>query len=71
MEKIIGLKQLRENVSFYADEVQNGRSFIIIRRSRPLFKIVPVDAEENWELVVDFTAINPAGVALEKIISRL
>lgn len=39
---IIGLRELRENMEKYIREVRKGRSFIVVRRSKPIFKIVPV-----------------------------
>lgn len=43
METIIGLKELRENVAFYAKAVSQGQVFIVVKQSKPLFKIVPLD----------------------------
>jgi antitoxin (DNA-binding transcriptional repressor) of toxin-antitoxin stability system len=40
---IIGFKELRENAEVYIREIEKGRSFLVIRRSKPIFKITPVD----------------------------
>jgi antitoxin (DNA-binding transcriptional repressor) of toxin-antitoxin stability system len=40
--KIIGLKVLREQMAHYAAKVQQGESFVIVKQSKPLFKITPV-----------------------------
>ena len=69
MEKIVGLKDLRENLNKYASEVKRGKNLIIVRRSKPLFKIVPL--EEEWETVIDFTEINPRGVDARDVIAAL
>ena len=46
---IIGLKQLRQDTTRYAELVSKGQSFLIIKRSKPLFKIVPADTiSEFW-----------------------
>lgn len=58
MPKDISIKKLRENLSDVADLVEKGESFRVIRRSKPSFFIVKIDAEapeEEWETVVDFT----------------
>src|SRR3989344_1783262 len=58
MSKIIGLKELRENTEKYIAEVKKGKSFTIVRRSRPIFRIEPVDEwgdEGVWETVLDLT----------------
>jgi antitoxin (DNA-binding transcriptional repressor) of toxin-antitoxin stability system len=72
MTKIIGLKDLRENTDTYLAQVKKGQSFLVLRRSQPIFKMSPVDeAEEVWERVIDFTKIKKGGVALEQVLSRL
>ncbi|MFH1404921.1 MAG: type II toxin-antitoxin system prevent-host-death family antitoxin [Patescibacteria group bacterium] len=70
MQNMIPLKQLRQNVEKYATRVQKGYSFIITKRSKPLFKISPVD-EGSWEVVSDFTKIRKGGVDIDDMLSRL
>lgn len=59
MNTIIGLKELREDTERYINAVNKGRSFTVVRRSRPVFKISPaVDEwgdEGQWETVLDLT----------------
>ena len=69
MEQIIGLRELRENVEKYVDEVKKGKSIIVVKRSKPLFKMTPV--EEEWEEVIDFTKIRKGGVRIKEILARL
>ncbi len=57
MKNIVGLKELRENVDKFVTRVGRGESFVVMRRSRPIFRISPVDEEDGWETVVDFTKI--------------
>ena len=71
MPNIIGLRELRENVSQYAEQVAKGKSFVVVKQSKPLFKISPVDEEENWETVIDFTKIKKGGVAVEDIVAAI
>jgi len=70
MENIVTLKNLRENMQDYAQKVQNGRSFIVFKRSKPLFKISPIDLG-SWEEVIDFTKIKKGGVDLKELLHRL
>lgn len=70
MSKIIGLKQLREGVEQYVKEVQKGESIMVMRRSKPLFMLTPVDSEE-WEVVIDFTKLRKGGVNVNELIRRL
>ena len=56
-KNIVGLKELRENMDSYISGVEKGRSFIVVRRSRPIFRLAPIDVwgdEGVWEKVVDF-----------------
>ncbi|MCX6712558.1 MAG: type II toxin-antitoxin system prevent-host-death family antitoxin [Candidatus Vogelbacteria bacterium] len=72
MTKIIGLKDLRENTDTYLNQVKKGHSFLVMRRSEPVFRISPADeSEEIWERVIDFTKIKKGGVALDQILARL
>jgi len=70
MENIVTLKNLRENMQEYAQKVQNGDSFIVFKRSKPLFKITPIEAGV-WEEVIDFTKIKKGGVNLKELLQRL
>lgn len=70
MENIIGLKNLRENMLDYIKQVSQGKSFIVFKQSKPLFKITPIDDAE-WEEVIDFTKIKKGGVDIKDILSRL
>ena len=70
MENIVNLKNLRENMQEYAQKVQRGQSFIILKKSKPLFKISPIE-EGPWEEVIDFTKIKKGGVNLKELLKRL
>ena len=70
-EEIIGVKELRQNLDQYIAQIAKWKSFMVIRRSKPVFSISPINAEENWEEVADFTKIKKGGVKIEEILSRL
>lgn len=70
MSQIIGLKQLRENMRAYEKRVQSGQSFIVMKRSKPIFTISPVE-DEAWETVVDFTQLQKNGIRASELLSRL
>lgn len=70
MNNVITLKNLRENMQAYAQKVQEGQSFIVFKKSQPLFKIAPLD-EGAWEEVIDFTKIQKGGVDIGDILKRL
>ncbi|MFY9492927.1 MAG: hypothetical protein WAP55_00350 [Minisyncoccia bacterium] len=69
---IVGLKNLRNNMDAYITQVDKGKSFIVVRKSKPVFKISPPDeADGLWESVVDFTKIKKGGIKLDDLLSRL
>jgi prevent-host-death family protein len=71
-KNIIGLKELRENTETYIKRVNRGESIMVVRRSTPLFRLMPVDAEEvGWETVADFTTIDEKGVSARDILTSL
>jgi len=71
--KIVGLKELRENMDEYITKVKNGASFTIVRKSKPVFEIIPPENEDGgvWETVVDFTDIEPNGVSAKDVLRSL
>lgn len=69
---IIGLKELRENADAFIAQVEKGKSFIVVRRSKPIFKISPPDDDsELWETVVDFTKFYKDGIPAGQLLKKL
>ena len=71
MENLIALKDLRLNMDKYAAKVKAGASFIVLKQSKPLFKIVPIVDDERWEVLADFTKIKKGGVDIDELLTRL
>lgn len=68
----MGLKELRENMEKYASLIKKGKSFIVVKRSKPLFKISSIDEDDGlWETIVDFTKLRKGGISAEELLSRL
>lgn len=79
-DSMIGLKELRDNVDTYIAAIQKGKRFTVLRHSKPVFAIVPVeeveyDLEEldgpGWKTVIDFTKIKKGGVPIDEVIASL
>ena len=68
---IVGVKELRQNLDNYISQIKKGKSFTIVKRSQPVFKISPIDNEEMWEEIIDFTKMKNGGVKIEEILSRI
>lgn len=69
--KTVGLKELREDTEKYINEVSKGKSFVVLRRSKPIFTISPPESELLWETVVDFTSFDKKGVSAAEILKKL
>ena len=71
-QSIVGLKELREHVESYISKVKRGESFLVVRRSKPIFKISSPDEDDGlWETAIDFTKMKKGGVPLADVLSRL
>jgi len=73
-QTIIGLRDLRENLADYIAEIKKGKKFTVVRRSKPVFNITPIEngnEEGLWETVIDFTRIKKGGVSIDDILSRI
>ena len=71
---MVGLRELRENMDAFIKAVSKGRSFTVLRKSKPVFKIVPVDEwgdEGQWEVVADFRKLDPSGVSAKEVLKAL
>jgi len=67
MNNLVSLKELRTKLTDYTRLVsEKGNSFVVLRKSKPVFKIVPIE-EDSWETVGDFTQINKKGVSFEDV----
>lgn len=67
---IIGLKELRQNATDIAKRAEQGEVFVVVKRSKPIFKLSPIEEKTsaNQELK-DWTkeAINKYRPALEAL----
>lgn len=70
---IIGLRELRENTEHYIRAISKGKSFAVVRRSRPIFEIRPLDEDDErlWDTVIDFEKIRPGGVPAGEVAAIL
>ena len=67
----VSLKELREQFPKYIEAVAEGKSYTVLKRSKPIFQIGPVDDGANWQTIADFTTINKRGVAADDILAGL
>jgi len=58
----------------YISQVKKGKSFVVVRKSRPIFKIAPLDEwgdEGVWERIIDFAKIKKGGVPLSDVLAKI
>ena len=68
METIIGIKQLHKDLKNVADCVLRGESFVVVKNSRPVFRIVPNESVVSTKYALkDLAKISFKG---EKNLSR-
>ena len=66
---IIALKEFRSNAQKYIDASAKGHSFIVVKRSSPVFRIEPM--EEQWESIADFSTLRGGGISAKKFFKVL
>lgn len=54
-QNLVGLRELRVNLDKYVKGVARGSSYTILRRSKPLFRISPIETENEtgWDTIFD------------------
>lgn len=67
-EQIVPFKEFRLDAQKYIDAVGRGASFLVMRRSRPIFRMEPV--AEQWE-TLDLRDKKGRGMPIEKFIKIL
>ncbi|MEK7213536.1 MAG: hypothetical protein AAB637_00260 [Patescibacteria group bacterium] len=71
---IIGLKELRDNTETYIREIEKGKSFLVMRRSQPIFKIAPADEWGDtgmWDTAIDFNKMKKGGISVVELLKKL
>lgn len=71
MINLVSLKELREQFPKYIAAVAAGRSYMVVKRSKPIFRMTPIDEEDTWETIADFTQIRKGGVEIDELLSRV
>jgi len=70
MDRVIGLKEFRNNVNSYVERINRGYKFVVLKRGKPVFEISPV-GPNIWEKVIDFTEIKKGGINIKELLRRL
>jgi antitoxin (DNA-binding transcriptional repressor) of toxin-antitoxin stability system len=67
----VGLRDLRENMAAYVSKIEKGKSFLVLRKSKPIFKLSPVDewGDEGHWTGVDLRDKNGNGMPVSKFMA--
>ncbi len=68
-EQIVAFKDFRLNALKYLSLLEKGSSFLVVKRSRPAFRLEPVD--EVWEQIGDFSSLSKGGVSGKTLLKAL
>ena len=68
-EHIVPFKEFRLNAGKYIDALEKGARFLVVKRSRPAFRLEPVD--EVWETIGDFSKMPKGGVSAKVLLKAL
>jgi hypothetical protein len=71
---IIKSRDLRNDMQKVADAVAKGKSFLVMKQSKPLFKVTKPDVDEwgdegHWKTMIDFRdAGYPNGIPADELL---
>lgn len=51
--KTIGVRELHQDLTTIAKAVARGKSFVVVRHTKPLFQINPIKDEKNYKYTID------------------
>lgn len=51
--QIIPIKNFRINLTEYAELATNGQTFVVVKRSKPIFKVIPIKDNNNTKTTKD------------------
>lgn len=71
--KITNLKSFREETSKYLPQIKKGTSFVVFRRSKPIFTVIPISEDDDgiWETIGDFSQMKGGGISAKKLLAAL
>lgn len=70
-DNLITVKELREDMPTIINKVHRGGEFLVLKKSKPVFRLSAPDTDDAWETVIDFTKIKKGGVKIDDLIKAL
>ena len=70
INNIVPFKEFRLNAEKYINALEKGMSFVVVKRSKPIFRLEPVG--ESWETLIDFTdGGKKSGMPIDKFLEHV
>jgi antitoxin (DNA-binding transcriptional repressor) of toxin-antitoxin stability system len=70
-DNLITVKELREDLPTIINKVRRGGEFLVLKKSKPVFRLSSPEAEDSWETVIDFTKIKKGGVKISELLKAI
>lgn len=70
-DNLITIKELREEMPAIINKISRGGEFLVLKKSKPVFRLSSPENDDNWETVIDFTKIKKGGVRIDDLIKAL
>ncbi|MFA6526515.1 MAG: hypothetical protein WCT26_03855 [Candidatus Buchananbacteria bacterium] len=70
-DNLITVKELREDMPAIINKIRRGGEFLVLKKSKPVFRISSPESDEDWETVIDFTKIKKGGIEINELIKAL
>jgi antitoxin (DNA-binding transcriptional repressor) of toxin-antitoxin stability system len=70
MDTLIAMQDIRNSLAAIADRAENGESFIVVRNSRPAFRISPLSGTETPEREQQ-VRLSPGGLSGRPMVSKV
>lgn len=70
-DNLITVRELREDMPTIINKIRRGNEFLVLKKSKPVFRLSAPENDDNWETVIDFTKIKKGGVKIDDLIRAL
>ncbi|MEI6287960.1 MAG: hypothetical protein WCP18_00015 [bacterium] len=70
-DNLITVKELRESLPAIIGRVRRGGEFLVLKKSKPVFRLSSPETEGSWETVIDFTKIKKGGIKIGELLKAL
>lgn len=70
-DNLITVKELREDMPTIINKVKRGGEFLVLKKSKPVFRLSSPESDDDWETVIDFTKIKKGGVNIDELLKAL